>query len=65
MAYREIDINLTEEHRAVRDMVKKFGAEVMRPAGLTLDKLADPAEVIAEGSVLWDVVRQHHEVETA
>ena len=62
MAYREIDINLTEEHRALRDMVRKFGAEVMRPAGLALDELADPADVIADGSVLWDVFRQYHEL---
>jgi alkylation response protein AidB-like acyl-CoA dehydrogenase len=62
MAYREIDTNLTAEHRALRDMVRKFGAEVMRPAGLALDKLADPEDVIAEGSVLWDVVRQYHEL---
>jgi alkylation response protein AidB-like acyl-CoA dehydrogenase len=62
MAYREIDINLTDEHRALRDMVRKFGAEVMRPAGLALDKLADPADVIAEGSVLWDVIRQSREL---
>jgi len=62
MGYREIDINLTEEHRALRDMVRKFGAEVMRPAGLALDKLADPADVIAKGSVLWDVIRQYREL---
>jgi len=26
----------------------------MRPTGTALDNLADPAEVIAPGSVLWD-----------
>lgn len=62
MAYREIDINLTDEHKALRNMVRKFGADVMRPAGLALDKLADPADVIAEGSVLWDVIRQFREL---
>lgn len=62
MAYREIDINLTDEHRALRDMVRKFGAEVIRPAGLALDKLADPEDVMAEGSALWDVFRQYHEL---
>jgi alkylation response protein AidB-like acyl-CoA dehydrogenase len=62
MAVREIDINLTDENRALRDMVRRFGAEVMRPAGLALDKLADPEDVIAKGSVLWDVVRQYHEL---
>ncbi len=57
MSYREIDFNLTKEQIAMRDTVRKFGAEVMRPAGVELDKLHDPADVIAQGSVLWDVFR--------
>jgi alkylation response protein AidB-like acyl-CoA dehydrogenase len=43
-------------------MVKKFGTDVMRPAGIELDKLHDPADVIAEGSVLWDVFKKHREL---
>jgi alkylation response protein AidB-like acyl-CoA dehydrogenase len=62
MAYREIDVNLTDEQKAMRDMVKKFGTDVMRPAGIELDKLHDPADVIAEGSVLWDVFKKHREL---
>ena len=62
MAYREIDVNLTDQQRALRDTVRRFGAEVVRPAGLALDKLADPADVVAEGSVLWDVIRQFREL---
>ena len=62
MAYREIDVNLTDEQKAMRDMVKKFGTDVMRPAGIGLDKLHDPADVIAEGSVLWDVFKKHREL---
>ena len=57
-----MDYNLTDEQKAMRDMVKKFGAEVMRPAGIELDKLADPADVIAEGSILWDVFKQYQEI---
>lgn len=59
MSYADIDVNLTEEQIAMRDLVRKFGAEVIRPAGIALDKLPDPADVIAEGSVLWDVFRQY------
>jgi alkylation response protein AidB-like acyl-CoA dehydrogenase len=59
MAYADIDINLTEEQKAMRDLMRKFGAEVMRPAGIKLDKLADPAEVIAPKSILWDVFKQY------
>jgi alkylation response protein AidB-like acyl-CoA dehydrogenase len=62
MAYADFDYNLTDEQRAMRDMVRKFGAEVVRPAGIELDKMADPADVIAEGSVLWDVLKQAREL---
>ena len=62
MAYPDIDLNLTDEQKALRDMVRKFGAEVMRPAGIELDKLGDPADVIADGSILWDVFKQFREL---
>lgn len=61
MNYPELDINLTEEESAIRDMARRFGAEVMRPVGIRLDRL-DPEEVIAEGSELWDVHRQYREL---
>jgi alkylation response protein AidB-like acyl-CoA dehydrogenase len=59
---RDLDLNLTDVQKNLRDMIRKFGAEVVRPAGIALDKLADPADVIAEGSVLWDVYRQFREL---
>jgi len=62
MAYPDIDLNLTDAQKQLRDTVKKFGAEVMRPAGIKLDKLADPADVIAKGSILWDVFKQYKEL---
>jgi len=62
MAYADIDLNLTDEQKNMRDMVRRFGREVMRPAGIELDKLGDPADVIAEGSVLWDVFKQYSEL---
>jgi alkylation response protein AidB-like acyl-CoA dehydrogenase len=62
MAYRDLDFNLTDEQKALRDTIRKFGAEVMRPAGEKLDKLADPQDVIAKGSVLWDVIRTYREL---
>ncbi len=62
MAYRDLDFNLTDEQKALRDTIRKFGAEVMRPAGEKLDKLADPQDVIAKGSALWDVFRTYREV---
>ncbi len=62
MAYRDLDFNLTDEQKALRDTIRKFGAEVMRPAGEKLDKLADPKDVIAKGSPLWDVIRKYREL---
>ena len=58
MGIRDLDWNLTAEQKDLRDMIRKFGAEVVRPAGIELDKMPDPASVIADGSVLWEVYRQ-------
>jgi alkylation response protein AidB-like acyl-CoA dehydrogenase len=63
MGYLELDPTLNEEQKAVQDMARRFAMEVMRPAGIELDKLSDPADVIAEGSVLWDVFKQQRELE--
>lgn len=55
MALPDIEVGLTELERELRDTVHKFAEDVMRPAGRELDRLADPAEVVAPGSVLWSV----------
>ncbi|MBD3648832.1 MAG: acyl-CoA/acyl-ACP dehydrogenase [Pseudomonadales bacterium] len=62
MTYPDLDIDLTEEERAIRDMVQRFGEEVVRPVGIRLDKLADPADVIAPDSELWDVHRAYRDL---
>jgi alkylation response protein AidB-like acyl-CoA dehydrogenase len=62
MGYLELDLTLSSEAKAMHEMVKKFSMEVMRPAGIALDKMADPAEVIAKGSPLWDVIRTLREL---
>lgn len=51
----DLDIGITEDMRAVRETCRRFATEVMRPAGIALDRLP-AAEVIALGSALWDVV---------
>lgn len=55
MAIIDIETGLNDTEEQVRDTVHRFAEEVMRPAGTALDKLADPADVIAPGSVLWRV----------
>ncbi len=51
---QNLDGDLTEEERSIRDVVHRFAAEVMRPAGQALDRCT-AAEVIARDSILWDV----------
>ncbi len=63
MSYRDIELNLTDEQVHLRDTLRRFGAEVLRPAGIALDKLDDPAEVIADGSALWDCFKKLRELD--
>jgi len=63
MGYLELDGTLNEEQKAVQDMARRFAMEVMRPAGIELDNLSDPADAIAEGSVLWDVFKKQRELD--
>ncbi len=58
MGLRDLNIDLTKEHVALWDSTKKFMREVWRPAGIELDRMANPEDVYAEGSVLWDVFRK-------
>jgi len=60
--FLDLNPNLTSEQTALREQMHKFAKEVMRPAADKLDKLADPADVIAKDSVLWDVIRQSREL---
>ena len=39
MTVQNIDFDLTEEERTIRDLVHRFAADVMRPAGQVLDRL--------------------------
>lgn len=55
----DYEADLTAEERAVRETAHRFAAEVMRPAAARLDAMADPRDVIAKGSVLWDVFKKH------
>ncbi|MFP4476794.1 MAG: acyl-CoA dehydrogenase family protein [Desulfatibacillaceae bacterium] len=61
MSYLELDTKLDRRLTKVRDKAREFGLQVVRPAGIELDKLHDPADVIAPGSILWDVFRGFRE----
>lgn len=58
----DIDTGLTDEDRAARDTCHAFAKEVLRPAGRELDRLPDPADVIAPKSILWDVFKKYQEL---
>lgn len=62
MNMTDIELDLTDQERQIRDTAHRFAEEVMRPAGRELDKLADPADVIKKESILWEVFRKHREI---
>jgi alkylation response protein AidB-like acyl-CoA dehydrogenase len=59
MASIDYEVELTDEERAIQEMVHRFAEEVMRPAGAELDAMPDPQDVITEGSILWEVFEKH------
>ncbi|MGH8478166.1 MAG: acyl-CoA dehydrogenase family protein [Gammaproteobacteria bacterium] len=62
MSYFEFDANVSKKTRAMQQSAREFGMEVVRPAGIELDKIQDPADAIAEHSCLWDVFRTYREL---
>jgi acyl-CoA dehydrogenase len=59
----DLEVTLNDQERAIRDTARRFARDVMRPAGATLDRLPDPAAVIAPQSVLWDVFKTYRELQ--
>jgi len=59
--YTELDKDLTSDEASLKQEVHRFSADVLRPASIELDRM-EPAQVIAEGSPLWDVFRQAYEL---
>ena len=56
--YLDLNLHLSDEQIAFRESVHRFALEVLRPRAAELDRRSDPADVIAPGSPLWDVLRQ-------
>lgn len=46
MSYLDLDLNLTDEQIALKEGIHRFAREVLRPAGIELDALASPEEVL-------------------
>ena len=62
MGITELDLTLTAEQKALRNETRRFLREVWRPASIELDKLSDPADVIAEDSIFWETGRKTFEL---
>jgi len=60
MAFVDLEIGLSEQDLAVRDLAHQFAEEVLRPVGTELDRLEDSAAVIAPDSPLWEVFRKYN-----
>jgi alkylation response protein AidB-like acyl-CoA dehydrogenase len=59
--YVDLNKNLTDEQKLVKQQAHEFAATVMRPASIELDKMAAPEDTIAEGSPMWRVIKRAYE----
>lgn len=57
----EYDLSLTAEQLQIRDTARRFAAEVLRPAGIAIDRMT-PEAAIAPGSPLYRVLTQAAEL---
>ncbi len=57
MPYRELNLELTEEHELLKEEVHKFAVEVLRPASIELDRMS-PEDVIKPGSPYWECMAE-------
>jgi alkylation response protein AidB-like acyl-CoA dehydrogenase len=61
MGTLELDVPaLAADEEAMLASARKFALEVLRPAGIALDRLP-PEDVAKQGSILWEVYRKYQE----
>lgn len=61
MTYLDLNIEITDEQNALKAQAHKFAAEVLRPASIELDKIADPEEMI-KSPLLWSTMKKGFEL---
>ena len=61
MSYFDLNLNLTEEDKAIREAAHKFAKEVMRPMSIELDRIP-AAETVAPNSPIWGFLKQAYEL---
>jgi len=54
--------DLTDEQVALKENIHKFCKDVLRPASIELDKIADPEDAIKKDSAFWKVMKQAYEL---
>ncbi len=60
MPYTELNLEISDEHMALKENAHKFAVEVLRPAAIELDTMT-PEQVIAKGSIYWDCMKKMYE----
>jgi len=60
MSYKEISLNLTDEHRILKESVREFGRKILRPASIALDALPH-TEVVKKDSLFHDCMKKMYE----
>ena len=56
-AYRELSVEFPKQCESIRDETHRFAREIMRPAAMKIDRMADPHAVVASDSPLWPVMK--------
>ena len=61
MPYLDLNLDLTDEQMDLKNAVHKFSKEVLRPASLELDQIADPDEMI-NSKLYKDTLKKGYEL---
>ncbi len=61
MAYLDLELDISDEQMMLRDTVRKFAREVMRPVSVNLDRLT-PEEVTAPHSEFWTYLQEAYKL---
>jgi alkylation response protein AidB-like acyl-CoA dehydrogenase len=59
--YTELNMDLTREQKAMKEETRRFAKEVLRPASLELDKIADPEKMI-QSDLFKDTLKKGYEL---
>ncbi len=60
--YLELDVDFPQEIAELKDAVHRFAKNVLRPAAIALDRLAEPQQVIEPDSILWKFYRSAYQL---